>query len=138
MVGRLGARPTSPNVSPCWQREPRDRSARQALVPVLASNEARTHETVTRTRPEIAMRPDENRSPEHQPQARRIVRLPAPDEPAQPVVPPARQFATPAGATANDRLLRVAEQVVGDWAPTLREAALRVVLFTLVLIAVGV
>ena len=38
----------------------------------------------------------------------------------------------------KDRLLRLAELVVGDWAPTLREAALRVVLFTLVLIAVGV
>jgi hypothetical protein len=83
------------------------------------------------------MRPEENRSTEHQPQTRRIVRLPVPEEPAQPAIPPARQFATP-GTTVNDRLLRVAEHVVGDWAPTLREAALRVILFTLVLIAVGI
>lgn len=38
----------------------------------------------------------------------------------------------------KDRLLRTAEQVVGDWAPTLRAAALRVVLFLLALGAVGI
>jgi len=38
----------------------------------------------------------------------------------------------------KDSLLRVAERMVGGWAPTLRAAALRVVLFTLVLIAVGI
>ncbi|MFL6126044.1 hypothetical protein [Actinophytocola sp.] len=55
-----------------------------------------------------------------------------------PTGPPARQDATPPRASARDRLLRLAELVVGDWAPTLREAGLRVVLFTFVLIAVGV
>ena len=73
-----------------------------------------------------------------EPRTRRIVRLPVPEEPAQPTTPPTSHAATPARATAKDRLLRVAELVVGDWAPTLREAALRVILFTLVLIAVGI
>jgi hypothetical protein len=53
-------------------------------------------------------------------------------------IPAARREPAHARATTRDRLLRVAELVVGDWAPTLREAALRVVLFTLVLIALGI
>lgn len=61
-----------------------------------------------------------------------------PQESEQPTTSPTRHAATPARASARDRLLRVAELVVGDWAPTLREAALRVVLFTLVLITIGV
>lgn len=44
----------------------------------------------------------------------------------------------PVRATTKDRLLRVAELVVGDWAPTLREAALRGLLFTVVLVVLGV
>jgi hypothetical protein len=44
----------------------------------------------------------------------------------------------PAPGSMKDRLLRVAELVVGDWAPTLRAAALRVGFFILVLIAVGI
>jgi hypothetical protein len=106
----------------------------------LASSEARKHETVTRIRPESTMTPEKNRqtNAENQPQTRRKVRLPVPEEPAQPMIPAAPQGFAPTRATARDRLLRVAELVVGDWAPTLREAALRVVLFTLVLIAVGV
>jgi hypothetical protein len=67
-----------------------------------------------------------------------MVRLPVPEEPVQPVIPPVRREPTQARATTRDRFLRVAELAVGDWAPTLREAALRVVLFTLVLIAVGI
>ncbi|WP_133903371.1 hypothetical protein [Actinophytocola oryzae] len=61
-----------------------------------------------------------------------------PEEPAQPSIPPARRETTPPRTTLRDRVLRVAEQVVGDTAPTLRAAAVRVVLFTLVLIAVGI
>jgi hypothetical protein len=38
----------------------------------------------------------------------------------------------------RDRVLRVAERVVGDWAPTLREALVRVLLFVVVLVALGV
>jgi hypothetical protein len=66
------------------------------------------------------------------------VRLPVPEKPAQPTIPPARHSSASARSSAKDRLLRVAERVVGDWAPTLREAALRVILFTLVLIVIGV
>lgn len=86
------------------------------------------------------MTPEENRHihTEQQPQTRRTVRLPVPEEPAQPHATAPREPAPARRATMKDRLLRVAELVVGDWAPTLREAALRVVLFTLVLIAVGV
>lgn len=86
------------------------------------------------------MTPEQNRpiNTEHQPQTRRTVRLPAPEEPAHDAAPPARRVPTPARDTARDRLLRVAELVVGDWAPTLREAALRAVLFALVLIAIGI
>jgi hypothetical protein len=86
------------------------------------------------------MTPEEIRpaNTESQPQRRRKVQLPTPQEAVAPADPPARQAATPARAPARDRLLRLAELVVGDWAPTLREAGLRVVLFTFVLIAVGV
>jgi hypothetical protein len=74
----------------------------------------------------------------NQPQARRTVRLPAPAEPAAPAIPLARRVPSPARRPIRDRLLSVAELVVGDWAPTLHDAALRVALFTLVLIVVGV
>jgi hypothetical protein len=86
------------------------------------------------------MTPEENkhRNTEHQPQARRTVRLPVPEEPVQPATLPVLGEPTHARATTRDRVLRAAELVVGDWAPTLREAALRVVLFMLVLIAVGI
>lgn len=97
------------------------------------------HETVTRIRPETTMT-EENRptNTEEQPQTRRSVRLPVPEAPVRHIVPRQRRAPTPARATTKDRILRVAELVVGDWAPTLREAALRAVLFTLVLIAVGI
>jgi hypothetical protein len=83
---------------------------------------------------------EENRpkNTENQPQTRRAVRLPAPEEPAHPTTSPARHAAMSARVSAKDRLLRVAERLVGDWAPTLRVAALRVVLFMLLLVAIGV
>lgn len=86
------------------------------------------------------MTPEENRptNTEQQPQTRRSVRLPAPEQPARHAVPQRRRAPVPARATMKDRLLRVAELVVGDWAPTLRAAALRVALFTLVLIGLGI
>jgi hypothetical protein len=37
-----------------------------------------------------------------------------------------------------DRLLRVAERVVGDWAPTLREALLRVMVYAILVACLGV
>jgi len=85
------------------------------------------------------MTPEEIRptNTEQQPQTRRSVRLPAPEEPARQTAPQ-RRAPSPARVTMKDRLLRAAELVVGDWAPTLRAAALRVVLYTLVLIAVGI
>jgi hypothetical protein len=94
---------------------------------------------VTRIRLETTMT-EENRpkNTENQPQTRRAVRLPAPEKPAQPTISPTRHAATSARASAKDRLLRAAERLVGDWAPTLRMAALRVVLFTVVLIVIGV
>jgi hypothetical protein len=86
------------------------------------------------------MTPEENRPPntEQQPQTRRSVRLPAPEEPPRPAVPRQGREQVPARATLKDRLLRAAELVVGDFAPTLRVAAQRVVLFILALIAVGI
>src|SRR6266536_2405157 len=142
MVGRLVcATATNPNVAPGWNREPRDRFVLQVSTPLPATNgKARTHETVTRTGPETTMKPEENRptNTERQPQTRRSVRLPAPEEPARHTVPRQRHVPDPARSTMKDSLLRVAERMVGGWAPTLRAAALRVVLFTLVLIAVGI
>lgn len=84
------------------------------------------------------MTPEENRpiNTEHQPKPRRTVRLTPPV--AQPEQPRARRVPAPVRATTKDRLLRVAELVVGDWAPTLREAALRGLLFTVVLVVLGV
>jgi preprotein translocase subunit SecF len=103
------------------------------------SDEARKHETVTRIRLETTMT-EENRpkNTEHQPKARRAVRLPAPEKPAQPATSSARHSSASARASLKDRLLRAAERLVGDWAPTLRAAAFRVVLFLLVLIVIGV
>jgi hypothetical protein len=85
------------------------------------------------------MTPEENRATntEQQRKPRRTVRLTPPA--AQPERPRARRrVSAPARATTRDRLLRVAELVVGDWAPTLREAALRVLLFSVVLVVLGI
>jgi hypothetical protein len=79
-----------------------------------------------------------NTEPQTRPQTRRAVRLPVPEEPVQPAIQPARHSSASVRSSVKDQLLRVAERVVGDWAPTLREAALRVILFTLVLIVIGV
>lgn len=86
------------------------------------------------------MTPEEDRHipTEKQPKTRRTVRLPTPSE-AQPE--PASQdvsVPSPPRPAFKDRLLRVAELVVGDWAPTLREAFLRVLLFAVVVVALGV
>jgi hypothetical protein len=84
------------------------------------------------------MTPEENRptNTEQQPKPRRTVRLTPPV--AQPERPRTRGTSIPVRATTKDRLLRVAELVVGDWAPTLREAALRVLLFSVVLVVLGI
>ncbi|GAB1513821.1 hypothetical protein JCM33774_58630 [Actinophytocola sp. KF-1] len=55
------------------------------------------------------------------------VTSPAPRHPAKHALRPA----------SRDRFLRVAERVVGDWAPTLREALVRVLVFAVVLVALG-
>jgi len=81
---------------------------------------------------------EENRPTNTEPRTRRAVRLPVPEEPVQPTIPRARHASASARSSVKDQLLRVAERVVGDWAPTLREAALRVILFTVVLIVIGV
>jgi hypothetical protein len=103
---------------------------------VPETNEARKHETVTRIRPECTMTPEENRPPNIE-QNRRAVRLPAPEE-QKPSAPQERLTSTPPRTTNKDKLLRVAERVVADWAPTLREAALRILLFAVVLIVLGI
>jgi hypothetical protein len=87
------------------------------------------------------MTPEENRpiNTERQPKPRRTVRLTVPDgQTEQPAKRERRRMPAPRRATAKDRLLRVVELVVGDWAPTLREAALRVLLFTVVLVVLGI
>lgn len=83
------------------------------------------------------MTPEENRPPNTE-KNRRAVRLPAPEEQKRPAAPQERLASTPPRTTNKDRLLRVAERVVADWAPTLREAALRILLFAVVLIVLGI
>jgi hypothetical protein len=97
------------------------------------------HETVTRIRLETAMTPEEGRSADLERPARRTVRLAADAEPAPPESPAPRRPASHALRPAlRDRVLRTAERVVGDWAPTLREAMVRVLVFAVVLAALGV
>lgn len=88
------------------------------------------------------MTPEENRHnhTEKQPKTRRTVRLTTQGEtqPEPETAPQDRRVPTPQRAAFKDRLLRVAEQVVGDWAPTLHEALLRAVLFAVVVVALGV
>lgn len=63
-----------------------------------------------------------------------------PAEPARQTAPRERRVPTPPRrrpATA-DRLLRTAELVVGDLAPTLRDALVRVLLFAVVLVVLGI
>ena len=71
--------------------------------------------------------------------ARRTVRLAADVEPEAAEAPAPRRPASHALRPAlRDRVLRVAERAVGDWAPTLREALVRVLVFAVVLVALGV
>jgi hypothetical protein len=86
------------------------------------------------------MTPEENRpiNTEKQPKTRRTVRLPAPEQQERPAARQEQYASTPPHRTAKDGLLRVAELVVADWAPTLREAALRIVLFAVVLTVLGI
>jgi hypothetical protein len=51
---------------------------------------------------------------------------------------PSVAMPAPAVTPPRDRWLRVAELVVGDWAPTLREALVRVLVFVVVLAALAV
>jgi hypothetical protein len=88
------------------------------------------------------MRPEENRQIEtqRQPKTRRTVRLTTPDDsqPDPATVSQTRRVPAMPRLSLKDRLLRVAELAVGDWAPTLREALLRVLVFAVVLVAVGI
>ncbi|MFC4858198.1 hypothetical protein [Actinophytocola glycyrrhizae] len=93
---------------------------------------------MTRIRPEATMTPEEERSADLERPARRTVRLAADFEPEPSANPAPRRPATHALRPATrDRVLRVAERVVGDWAPTLREALVRVLVFVVVLLVLG-
>ena len=85
------------------------------------------------------MTPEEERSADLERPARRTVRLAADVEPEPSETPAPRRPASHAlRPVQRDRFLRVAERVVGDWAPTLREALVRVLVFAVVLVALGV
>lgn len=86
------------------------------------------------------MTPEEGRSADlEQTPVRRTVRLAAEPAPEPSVSPAPRRPETHALQPAmRDRFLRVAERAVGDWAPTLREALVRVLVFAVVLVALGV
>jgi hypothetical protein len=86
------------------------------------------------------MTPEENTAigPGPQPKLRRTVRFSVPEETLRPSEPSDDRVATPADSSTKDRVLLVAEQVVGDWAPTLRDALVRVLVFVAVLLAVGI
>ena len=102
-------------------------------------DEEEKHETVTRIGPETAMTPEEGRSADLERPTRRTVRLAADVEPEQSETPAPRRPASHAlRPVLRDRVLRAAERAVGDWAPTLREALVRVLVFAAVLVALGV
>lgn len=89
------------------------------------------------------MTPDDGKSaaPERTP-PRRTVRLAADVEPESAAVPAPRGPATHTlrptlHPALRERVLRVVELAVGDWAPTLREALVRVVVFAVLLVALG-
>jgi hypothetical protein len=86
------------------------------------------------------MTPEDGRSADTQrTQARRTVKLATDVVPEPSATPASRRPATHALRPAlRDRVLRVAERAVGDWAPTLREALVRVVVFAVVLMVLGV
>jgi hypothetical protein len=107
--------------------------------PQSHEDEQEKHETVTTIRPETAMTPEEERPADLERPARRTVRLAADVEPELSGTPAPRRPASHALRPAlRDRVLRVAERAVGDWAPTLREALVRVLVFAVVLVALGV
>jgi len=86
------------------------------------------------------MTPEENAAKQTSKPGRRVVQFAELAERADPAerVPAQRTASDEPLLVRRDRWLRVAELVVGDWAPTLREALLRVVLFAIVLVALGV
>lgn len=90
---------------------------------------------MTRIRPEAATTPEDRREGAT---TRRVVQL---DELA--AAEQEREAAPALHATftaprPTDRLLRLAELVVGDWAPTLRDALVRVLIFAVILVALGI
>jgi hypothetical protein len=91
------------------------------------------------------MTPEEERSADPERPARRTVRLAADVEADTDVEAVASEPPAPRRAASHalrpvprDRVLRVAERVVGDWAPTLRDALVRVLVFAVLLVALGV
>jgi hypothetical protein len=86
------------------------------------------------------MTPDESRPADaarHQ-KNRRTVRLTVPEEPERQAARQERRVPVPQRQVMKDRLLRTAELVVGDLAPTLRVALLRVLLFVMALVVLGI
>jgi hypothetical protein len=85
------------------------------------------------------MTPEDGRSADLERPVRRSVWLAADVEPVPATSPAPRRPAKHALRPATlDRFLRLAERVVGDWAPTLHEALVRVLVFVVVLAALGV
>lgn len=89
------------------------------------------------------MTPEESRpvDTDQKPRTRRSVHLATQDESLpEAIAAPGPRPAThsPRPAVLRDRVLRLAELVVGDWAPTLREALVRVLVFAAVLAALGI
>jgi hypothetical protein len=86
------------------------------------------------------MTPEENAplNTEQPPRPRRTVRFTVSHEPERPAAPQESRTSDLPGAPHRDRWLRLAERAVGDWAPTLHEALLRVVLFAGALVVLGI
>lgn len=100
---------------------------------------------MTSIRPDIAKTPEENGTIETEPTRphRRTVRLTVLAEPrteADPLPPAPRVVRSRPRRVpvTRDDWLRLAERAVGDWASTLREALLMVVLFAGFLAAIGI
>jgi hypothetical protein len=84
------------------------------------------------------MTPEDGRPSDVERPVRRTVRLAADAEPEPTTTPaPHRPVKHTLRPATLDRFLRVAERVVGDWAPTLREALVRVLVFAVVLVVLG-
>ena len=108
-------------------------------VPQCNEDEEEKHETVTRIRPESTMTPEEAKSADLERPVRRTVRLAADSEPEPSTIPaPRRPVHHALRPAARDRALRVMERVVGDWAPTLRDALVRVLVFAVALAVLGI